>query len=150
MPITAEDAAQLPEPLVDGLGSHDVPHKAVTAHLPPQDVQERKLRQSEKAREQDQAGNLSINLPPRDGGRHAEPLSSPGSTVDAQSATTPAMHDASTDTSPENESRYDADRMDTKEDDPPTPPELKQTPEEVAEKEEHDKILKARDGYCSS
>jgi chromatin modification-related protein VID21 len=144
MPISAEDAAQLPDPLVDGLGSHDIPHKATTAHLPPQDVQERKLRQSEKAREQNQAGNLSINLPPRDGGRHAEPLSSPGSTVDAQSATTPAMHDASTDTSPENESRYDADRMDTKDDDPPTPPELKRTPDEVAEKDEHDRILKAQ------
>ena len=146
MPITAEDAAELSEPLVEGLGSHDVPHKAATVHLPPREVQELKLRQSEKAREyrEAQAGNLSIHLPPRDGGRHGEPLSSPGSTIDAHSATTPAMHEASTDTSPDNECRYDVDRMDSKDDDPATPPELKRTPEEIAEKFARDRILKAQ------
>ena len=147
MPPTAEDAAQLSEPLVEGLGSHDGHHKAATAHLPPKEVQERHLRQADKAREQkeEQAGRLSINLPPRDGGRAAEPLSSPGSTVGAHSATTPALHDASTDTSPDNESsRYDAERLEHKDEEVHTPPELRKSPEEIREKEEHDRILKAQ------
>ncbi|TVY76121.1 Chromatin modification-related protein EAF1 [Lachnellula suecica] len=145
MPISAEDAAQLDEPLVDGLGSHDTHHKAATVHLPPKEVQERNIRERERARElKDEARHLSINLPPRDSSRNAEPLSSPGSTVDAQSATTPALHDASTDTSPENDnSRYDAERLD-KDDEAQTPPALRPTPEEVAEKEEHDGILNAQ------
>jgi chromatin modification-related protein VID21 len=145
MPISAEDAAELDEPLVDGLGPHDSHHKAATVHLPPKEVQECHIRERERAREQkEDARHLSINLPPRDASRNAEPLSSPGSTVDAQSATTPALHDASTDTSPENDnSRYDAERLD-KDADVQTPPELKPTPEEVAEKEHHDKILDAQ------
>jgi chromatin modification-related protein VID21 len=147
IPPTAEDAAQLLEPLVEGLGSHDGHHKAATAHLPPKEVQERHLRLAEKAREhkEDQAGQLSIDLPPRDGGRAAEPLSSPGSTIGAHSATTPALHDASTDTSPDNESsRYDAERLEQKDEDVQTPPELRKSPEEIREKEEHDRILKAQ------
>ena len=143
MPIMAEDAAELPGPLVLGLGSHDVHHKAVTVHLPPKEVQERHLRDARRAREQKE--HLSINLPPRDGGRTAEPLSSPGSTIDAHSATTPALHEASTDTSPDNESsRYEPDRMENKEDDVETPIEFRKSPEEVAQKEEHDRILKAQ------
>ncbi|KAE8440431.1 hypothetical protein EG329_007614 [Mollisiaceae sp. DMI_Dod_QoI] len=143
MPIAPEDAAQLPGPIVEGLGSHDGQHRAATVHLPPKEVQERHLQQVEKARQQrEQQSHLSIN-PPRDAGRNAEALSSPGSTIDALSATTPAMHEASTDTSPENESRYDADRMD-KDDEAATPPQLKPTPEEAAEKAEHDRILQAR------
>ena len=144
LPITAEDAANLPEPLVEGLGSHDGQHKAATAHLPPQEVQEQRLQDADKAREQrEDHAHLSINLP-RDGARIAEALSSPGSTVDAHSATTPAMHEASTDTSPDNESRYDAERMETHEEDPKTPPELRPSPEKVAEKTEHDRILEAQ------
>lgn len=144
LPISAEDAANLPEPIVEGLGSHDGHRKAVTAHLPSKEVQEQHLREADKAREQreDQA-HLSINLP-RDGARIAEALSSPGSTVDAHSATTPAMHEASTDTSPDNESRYDAERMETQEEEPKTPPELRPSPEKVAEKAEHDRILDAQ------
>jgi chromatin modification-related protein VID21 len=143
MPISAEDAAQLPEPLVEGLGSHDGHHKATTAHLPPKEVQERHLRDARRAREQKE--HLSINLPPRDGGRAAEPLSSPGSTIDAHSATTPALHDASTDTSPDNESsRYEPDRLENKEEDVETPIEFRKSPEEIAQKAEHDRILKAQ------
>ncbi|TVY37095.1 Chromatin modification-related protein [Lachnellula occidentalis] len=145
MPISAEDAAELNEPLVEGLGSHDTHHKAATVHLPPKEVQEHDIRERERARQQNgDARHLLINLPPRDGGRNAELVSSPGSTVDANSATTPALHDASTDTSPENDnSRYDVERLD-KDDDVQTPPELKPTPEEVAEKEHHDRILNAQ------
>ncbi|KUJ07840.1 uncharacterized protein LY89DRAFT_353274 [Mollisia scopiformis] len=143
MPISAEDAAQLPGPIVEGLGSHDGQHKAATAHLPPREVQETHLHELEKARQlKEQQAHLSIH-PPRDNGRNAEALSSPGSTIDALSATTPAMHEASTDTSPDNESRYDADRMD-RDDEAATPPQLKPTPEEAADKAEHDRILQAR------
>ena len=143
MPITAEDAAELPGPLLPGLGSHDEHHKAATVHLPPKEVQERNLREARKAREQ--RDNLSINLPPRDGGRTVEPLSSPGSTIDAHSDTTPALHEASTDTSPDNESsRYEPDRSDNKDDELETPIEFRKTPEEIAQKEKHDRILKAQ------
>ena len=48
MPITADDAAGLPEPFVQVLGSHDANHKATTVHLPPKDVQERHLREVRK------------------------------------------------------------------------------------------------------
>jgi chromatin modification-related protein VID21 len=147
MPISAEDAANLQEPLIPGLGSHDEHHKAFTAHLPPREVQEQRLRDAQKAREQKEgsAGHLSIHLPPRDGIRNADILSSPSSTIDAQSAATPAMHDASTDTSPENDnSRYDVEGTEGKENDIPTPPELRHTPEEIAEKARHDRLLEAQ------
>jgi len=141
MPLSAEDAAQLEEPIVEGLGSHDGQHKAATVHLPPKEVQERHLQEAEKSREQQQ--HLSISLP-RDRGRTADLLSSPGSTIDAHSATTPALHDASTDTSPDNGSRYEADRLENKENEPQTPVDLKKAPDELAEKEEHDRILQAQ------
>jgi chromatin modification-related protein VID21 len=143
IPISAEDAAQLNEPLVDGLGSHDGHHKAAVAHLPPKEVQEQRLKDAEEARKKKE--QLSINLPPRDNGRPLDPMSSPGSTIDAHSATTPALHDASTDTSPDNGSRYDIDRLESKEDEVPTPPELRKTPEEIAEKKQHDQLLQARE-----
>jgi chromatin modification-related protein VID21 len=143
MPILAEDAAHLPGPLVPGLGSHEEHHKAATVHLPPKEVQERNLREARRAREQKET--LSINLPPRDGRRPAEPLSSPGSTIDARSATTPALHDASTDTSPDNDiSRYDQDRLEIKDDDVQTPIEFRKSPEEIAQKERQCRIIKAQ------
>lgn len=141
MPISGEDVAELGEPLTQGLGSHDgPPHKALTAHLPPKEVQERHLRDMDKAREQKK---LSINLPPRDGGRPAEPLSSPDSTIGAHSATTPALHEASTDTSPDNEARYDVERLEN-DVQVETPPELKKSAEEEAEQARHDQIHQAQ------
>lgn len=145
LPISAEDAANLLEPLVPGLGSHDMPHKAVTAHLPPKEIQERRLKERVEVQEHrdENAGRLSIN-PPRDSVRHADVLSSPSSTIDAHSATTPAMHEASADTSPENESRYDADVLDQKEDDDCLPVGSKGTPDVASERDHHNKILKAQ------
>ncbi|OWP05710.1 hypothetical protein B2J93_1759 [Marssonina coronariae] len=145
IPISAEDAAHLAGPLVQGLGSHEEPHKAVTAHLPSQEVQEQKLKQTKRARVdgKEHASRLLINAP-RDVLRNVDAVSSPGSTIDAHSATTPVLHEASSDTSPENEWRYDAERLDNKEDDVPTPPELKPTAEEISENEHHDRILKAQ------
>ena len=143
MPATADDAAELPEPLLPAFGSRNGHHKAVTVHLPPKEVQERHLREARRAREQKE--RLSIHLPSRDSGRAAELLSSPGSTIDAHSATTPALHDASTDTSPDNEgSRYEQERLDSKDDEVETPIEFRKTPEEIAQKEQHDRILQAQ------
>ncbi|KAL2068631.1 hypothetical protein VTL71DRAFT_14968 [Oculimacula yallundae] len=143
MPISAEDVTDTPGQ-IEGLGSLDEHHKATTVHLPPKEVQEQRLRDVKAAREhrQDHNERLTINLP-RDAVRNADVLSSPGSTI-ANSATTPAMHEASTDTSPENESRYDVERLDNKDEDASTPPAMRPTPEEVLEKEEHDRILQAQ------
>jgi chromatin modification-related protein VID21 len=152
IPISAVDAAQLSEPLING--AQDEHHKAAVVHLPPQDVQEDRLRKIDERRAErllekengNVGGGLAISLPPSQTARTSgEPVSSPGSTIEANSATTPALHEASTDTSPENEGpRYDADRSEGKNLQPETPPELAPSKEEVLEKEEHDRLLKAR------
>lgn len=141
LPVSAEDAANPDEPIVQGLGSHDGHHRAAVAHLPPQEIQEAHLREGDAARRLKEA-RLSIHPPPRDS--RNEPLSSPGSTADLHSATTPGVHEASTDTSPENEnSRYDLERGDGK-GHISTPPELRHTPGEIAEKNHHDRLLQAQ------
>ncbi|KAL3418186.1 chromatin modification-like protein vid21 [Phlyctema vagabunda] len=146
IPVSAEEAAQLSEPLIYGQANHDERHKAATVHLPPREVQEARLRNNKgehSIRTRNPQQQLSINLPGRETGQHSENLSSPGST--SHSATTPALHGASTDTSPDNEgSRYDADRVEDKDEVPETPPELRPTPQEAAKKAEHDRILKAQ------
>lgn len=152
LPFTTEDAANLTEPLING--SHEEGHRATIAHLPPPEIQEDHLRQVHEKAEETEAEkekevvseSLSIKLPPSHNGRPlGDPMSSPGSTIDAHSATTPVLHEASTDTSPDNEGpRYDADKSDEKEPDPETPPELAPTREEILEKEEHDRLLKAQ------
>ncbi|KIN03844.1 hypothetical protein OIDMADRAFT_143331 [Oidiodendron maius Zn] len=137
-PLPVEDAES--KELLHSLSQRDTHHKAATVHLPPKEVQERRLRGDDKAREERE--RLSVNLP-RDSGRVPDLLSSPGSTIGAQSTATPAQHDISTDTSPDNGSRYDVDRPGTS-DEVQTPPELKKTAEEIAAKEEHDRILKSQ------
>lgn len=139
-PISAEDAAKSKEPLAEALNSRGVRHKAATVHLPPKEVQERRLRGEDKAREERE--RLSVNTP-RDSGRVPDLLSSPSSTIGAHSTATPVLHDNSTDTSPDNGSRYEADRPGTS-DEVQTPPELKKSAEEIAEKEEHDRILRSQ------
>jgi chromatin modification-related protein VID21 len=152
IPITAEDVANLSEPLING--SQDEHHDAATEHLPPKAEQEEQLREREESvgnqiNHEPKERTLSISLPPHTVRNTGEPMSSPGSTVDAQSATTPALHEASTDTSPDNEgSRYNLDRADEKDDEPQTPRELAPSREEILEKEEHDKLLKAQMGVA--
>lgn len=132
-PAATDDTAEPEEPLAGGLNSHGVKHRAATVHLPPKEVQERRLRGEDKAREDKE----------REGGRVPDLLSSPSSTIGAHSTATPVLHDNSTDTSPDNGSRYDADRPGTS-DEVQTPPELKKSAKEIAEKEEHDRILKSQ------
>lgn len=130
---TAEDTAETKGPLEEG-----IKHRAATVHLPPKEVQERRLRSEDKAREEKERLTIST---PRESARAPDLLSSPNSTVGAHSTATPMLHDNSTDTSPDNGSKYDADRAGGS-DEVPTPPELKKSEEEIAEKEEHDRILK--------
>jgi chromatin modification-related protein VID21 len=142
MPTATDDVAEQPGSPVQGLGTHDERVKGGTVHLSPKEAEDRHLREARRAR--DQKENLSINLPPRDGGRTAE-LSSPGSTIDAHSATTPALHDSSTDTSPDNDSsRYEHERLEDKDDDVEIPMELRNTPEEIAQKRQINRIHKLR------
>lgn len=91
---------------------HDPHQKAVTVHLPPKEVQEARAREKQRRIGQSHGGHLSINPPQHDSDRVGD-MSSPGSTIGANSATTPALHEvASADTSPDNEShRYDADKL---------------------------------------
>lgn len=152
IPKTAEDAAQLPGPVINGAG--DATHRAVTVHLPPQDVQEARLKEQQvrkRARPEEMlvdtdAARLSLELPTQhDRHAHADIASSPGSTVGPLSATTSAHHhETSADTSPDNEPHhYDVEVADGKAG-PETPPELAPSPEEVREKAHHDRLLKAQ------
>jgi len=69
---------------------------------------------------------LSTQASPGDMGKLADGLSSPSST--AQTATTPAIHDASTDTSPDNAGPQYGDRDDAKSEPVDTPPAQDDTP----------------------
>lgn len=113
VPMSAGDVAHLPGPILSGYD--DPNHRAVTAHLPPREVQEQRLHQhahADKAR--DRNSDISLLLPGRNGIRASEVASSPASMI-ALSATTPALHDASTDTSPDDLSKFEPDRMDVDE-----------------------------------
>lgn len=138
--VSTEDAATSGESLPEGVISHDPQHRAATVHLPPREVQERRLRGEDRAREERERASVHT---PRDNNRVPDLLSSPSSTIGAHSTATPVLHDNSTDTSPDNGSRYDADRQGPS-DEVETPPELKKSAEEIAAKEEHDRNLKSQ------
>lgn len=152
IPISAEDAAQLSEPIINGV--QDELHKPATVHLPPKNVQEERVYQNDRLsterdseeRKENKMEGLSLKLPvPHCSRALGDAISSPSSTIGVNSATTPALHEASTDTSPDNEaSRYNNDVTEEKDADPQTPPELAPTKEEVLEKEEHDRLLNAQ------
>lgn len=158
IPPTAEDAANLPGPIING--ANDPNHSPATVHLPPREVQEQRLREQDerakKAREEkkavDTTSKLKLDITPAvttNGKGHHD--SSRGSTEAPLSATTSNnAHDSSADTSPENEQHnYDPDAMDvdkteSESKDPSTPPELAATEEEKKEKEAHDRRLAAQ------
>lgn len=104
VPPSADDVANLQEPVI--LGANDPDHHAATAHLPSKEVQEARLAEVEKARNNTgEKGSQSVTNPLRVA---VDVASSPSSTIDAHSTTTPARHDVSTETSPENDnSRYE-------------------------------------------
>lgn len=144
--ISADDVADLS---VHINGSQDENHKAVTALISPNAEQEEQLCESEENveyqfnDEQKEGRSMSISSP-HNVRNTGDPMSSPGSTVDAQSATTPALHEASTDTSPDNEgSRYNLDRADEKDGDTRSSTQLTPSKEEIPEKGELEGLSEA-------
>lgn len=141
VPPSAEDVANLQEPVL--FGANDENHHAATAHLPPKEDQEARLEEVEKAREhKGEQGRHSITTSLRVA---VDLASSPSSTIDAHSTTTPAHHDASTDTSPENDNtRYeDLERPDN-ENDVKTPTESRSIRDANFQEDEHSRKQKTQ------
>lgn len=161
IPRTADDAANLPGPTLNGDG--DPNHSPAVVHLPSQEEQEQRLREQDERAEQKKRegeakenteanGKLTLQVPNVEApAGHHDAVSSPGSSEAPLSATTANAHGSSADTSPDNEAHhYEPDAMDvdkpsqSAQDEPRTPPELAPTEEEVKEKEQHDSRLKAQ------
>lgn len=148
VPVTAEDAAQLGEPIIAGTIPQDDGHKAATVHLPPKEEMEARLHQQHQKNAQKSAAQNqpnprrpSVNVPGsfQDG----TAASSPSSTLDLHSATTPANHEASTDTSPEHDDHGDdPEDKDGLHHEPPSP----SGPSAASnrEKEQRDRLHKAQ------
>lgn len=152
VPVSSDDSTLLPRH--QAVEPKDEHHRAATVHLPSKEVQEARLHQeglspvdpADAARTSTATDGLSIVLPPHSH-RSIDPMSSPGSTNGPHSATTPGLHEASTDTSPDNDGpRYDGVResIDKEGGSPTVPPELQPDEEEVRRKEEHDRVLRAQ------
>jgi hypothetical protein len=77
---------------------------------------------------------------------HEARVLAPTDNVIARSVAVPTQLDSSAEQPPtlSNESRYDAERTEHHEEEPKTPPELRPSPEKVAEKADHDRILEAQ------
>ncbi|KAJ8066472.1 hypothetical protein OCU04_005532 [Sclerotinia nivalis] len=141
VPPSPEDVANLQEPVL--FGANDENHHAATAHLPPKEVQEARLEEIEKARDhKGEKRRQSIADPLR---ASVDLASSPSSTIDAHSTTTPARHDASAGTSPENDNSRSGylerpdDEINGK-----TSSESKSIREDVVQKDEHNRKQKAQ------
>ena len=109
-------------PISNGQPQHDATEESTKAtgegadELPePMDIDDRHVRGA-----RGDGGILSIRPPTGDSTKAPDALSSPGSTP-AQSATTPAIHEASADTSPENEVSQYVEPEDEKAELPKTP-----------------------------
>ncbi|GAB7359324.1 hypothetical protein MBLNU230_g5975t1 [Neophaeotheca triangularis] len=136
-----EEEAQLSSATKQLLDLETPKSSAKTVHLPPQKVQEERLR--EREREQEHEKNKQPEPEPAKGTRfapassqtHNELASSPSSTVGAWSATTPMPAQGSPDTSPDSEPGH----LDVE-----PPKDLRPSPREQLEKESHDKHLAAQ------
>ncbi|ESZ93661.1 hypothetical protein SBOR_5966 [Sclerotinia borealis F-4128] len=141
VPPSAEDVANLQEPVL--FGANDENHHAATAHLPAREVQEARLEELEKTHEhKGERGRHSITNSLRVA---VDLASSPSSTIDAHSTTTPARHDASRDTSPENDdSQYeDPERPDNK-NNVKTPTDSKSIGEDIVQDDEYKRRQKTQ------
>ncbi|KAF2281049.1 uncharacterized protein EI97DRAFT_429132 [Westerdykella ornata] len=116
VPPSAEDNDALAEQHL--LKEAGLARPANVVHLPPQDVQEARLKETEKhlaqAREQDERRKEKLTIPTTNA--HADVVSSPSSTVGPYSQATPHAAQHSPDTSPDRESFKD--RTDAMELDP--------------------------------
>ncbi|KAK6612064.1 hypothetical protein H4I96_01277 [Botrytis cinerea] len=147
VPPSAEDVANLQEPVI--FGANDENHHAATAHLPPKEVQEARIEEMEKAREHTgdrgrhsitNSLRIAVDLP-----------SSPSSTIDAHSTTTPARHDVSADTSPENDnSRYEEAKNPDNDVDLKPSTEPKSNREDIAQEDEHNSRHKTQNELSST
>jgi chromatin modification-related protein VID21 len=138
LPPSAEDLAALPEGLLRDQSAKDTPKAPKVVHLPPQEVQEARLEETERKlekaaeREQKEDEGLRLALPNANG--PPDQASSPSSTVGPYSQATPRAQPHSPDTSPETESFHDT---------VPSQAEHEIVPDPVAqeEKDEHERVL---------
>ncbi|KAF2212659.1 hypothetical protein CERZMDRAFT_84312 [Cercospora zeae-maydis SCOH1-5] len=130
VPLPEEDA-QLSAPTKQLLDRQQPKAPAKTVHLPPQEVQEENLREREAAEAQ-RKSEAEAKSTQRLAAPQAEAASSPSSTVGAHSAATPQAPQESPDTSPDSEIAVEV------------PQDLQPSPEQIREKEEHDRVLEAQ------
>ncbi|KAK4500321.1 hypothetical protein PRZ48_008510 [Zasmidium cellare] len=108
---------------------------AKVVHLPPEDVQEAKLRQREAEEERRRQSDAESKSSQHLTAPQTEIASSPSSTVGPYSAATPVPPQDSPDTSPDSESA----QVEVL-----PPKEVRPSPEEQRQKEEHDRLLEAQ------
>ncbi|CAI6341971.1 unnamed protein product [Periconia digitata] len=109
IPPSSEDVAALPEAVLNQQEKEDTPKAPQVVHLPPEEVQEARLQETEqkldKAAEKETREEEKLALPTANG--HTDQASSPSSTVGPYSQATPHAPHHSPDTSPETESFHD-------------------------------------------
>lgn len=128
-----EDEARLSEPAQEMVDMQQPSRPAKVVHLPPQKVQEERLREREAGEEHRRSDteptkSQRLNIP-------NEVASSPSSTVGAYSAATPGPALDSPDTSPDSDSAQT---------EVPPPKDLQPSREQQRENEEHDRLLAAQ------
>ncbi|TKA78570.1 hypothetical protein B0A49_01780 [Cryomyces minteri] len=143
-PMTSDDVAAIPCPIIRTSDSDETDKRPQTVHLPRKEEQEKRLREVERSQEaaavQTRRKEDMVLSIARNGATLGEVPSSPSSTVGANSANTPMPAAHSPDTSPDDESF------------PPNTAQLQAqlpknpftSPEEQADKEEHEGLLKSQ------
>ena len=109
---------------------------AKVVHLPPEDVQEERLREVQQHRRKKSEDTDSTKGSRSHAHTSAELASSPSSTVGAYSAATPMPPQDSPDTSPDSENGEQIEVL--------PPKDMRPSPEAQREKEEHDRLLAAQ------
>lgn len=132
-PEEEADFSGITQQLLD-LDSPERPAKVV--HLPPEDVQEEQRREVESERRMHSEDAEQAKVSRSQSHAQAEPASSPSSTAGAYSAATPMPPQDSPDTSPDSETGEQIEVL--------PPKDLRPSPEERREKEEHDRLLAAQ------
>lgn len=134
-PPLPEDEATLTASEQQYVDQQEPSRPARVVHLPPEDVQEAKLRQREADEERRRQSDAESKSSQRLAAPQTELASSPSSTVGAYSAATPVPPQDSPDTSPDSESAHT---------EVLPPKDVRPSPEEQRQKEEHDRLLEAQ------
>ena len=144
-PIVAPDDVAPPQPdeeaqfdsATERLLDRQHPQKpAKVVHLPPEDVQEERLREVQQHRRKKSEDTESTKGSRSHAHTSAEIASSPSSTVGAYSAATPLPPQDSPDTSPDSENAEQTEVL--------PPKDMRPSPEAQREKEEHHRLLAAQ------